>query len=184
MTVRRKAYSNRDVGRGDLTPPPYNETGFVYRQISENRKISGSPAGRCGHRPQQRHASLYRNQRNSPPFSSTGGGVRSPRPTLYRRFPSTYRLRLFRRLHRADRVVRPYNEGTVFYRVGGAEPRPHQRFTVIPPFPKRHKKTALRRSSCCRVKGAPGRRGEGRVGGTLWKQIIRWSGAKCHPSPL
>ena len=27
----------RDVGRGDLTPLPYNETVFAYRIISENR---------------------------------------------------------------------------------------------------------------------------------------------------
>ena len=32
-----RGYGNRDVGRGDLTPPPYNETVFVYRIISENR---------------------------------------------------------------------------------------------------------------------------------------------------
>ena len=35
----RKGCGNRDVGRGDLTPPPYNEIGFVYRNISENRKM-------------------------------------------------------------------------------------------------------------------------------------------------
>ena len=43
------------------------------------------------------------------------GGVRSPRPTLYRGVLSTYRVLLFWRLHRADRVVRPYNERCVLF---------------------------------------------------------------------
>ena len=108
------------VGRGDLTPPPYNETIFVHRIIPENRENSGSPAGRCGHRPLQRNAVVYRNWHMTHIFLLPNGGVRSPRPTNGSPVSSAINAggaeprpyaRLPHPLYQADRVVRPYNEG-------------------------------------------------------------------------
>ena len=92
----RKGYGNRDVGRGDLTPPPYNETDFVYRDIPKTKKMSVHRRVDEGIDPYNRLPS---------PFVISVGGV-EPRPYIL----------LPRLMHRADRVVRPYEDNAVVYR--------------------------------------------------------------------